>query len=289
MKKLSDIRLFLAAGIFLLLGGCLLLSAAGMLADADVRTQRAELPEGRAELWMPGTELRVTAPTDGEDGHDHPLDIESGGAALVLSDAFDGSRSLAAELARRGVTVLRWGGRDAESAWRYLRELRGDHSAMALLAGTDRAEEALALAGRLWSDGERPAAVILLGNETILRAAGDYPGGNMLILTRTEPVMDCLTAFYGSRAAAERGFDGFYGEGTARACAWSRDFGSFARQETLMRTVDWKGSTLGHTVEMSDSDLVFRSIVLCRLGAAVCLLLALGAAAAEVRQRKREN
>lgn len=287
MSKLPTIKMLLAAAVFLLLGACLLLAAKGMLSDAGVRREPAGLPDGRAELWAPGSDLRVTAPADDEDGHGHGLDIESGGAALVLTGAFDGSRSLAAELARRGVTVLLYGGKDADGAWKHLRELRGEHGAMALLAGTDRAQEALVLAGRLWSDGERPAAVMLLGDEDVLRAAADYPGGNILILTRSQPDGDCLKAFYGSEAAAERGFDGYYGEGTARACAWDRDFGSFARRETLMRVADWKGSTLGHAVELPDSDLIFKKTVLCRAGAAVCLFLALGAAASGVRRRKQ--
>ena len=285
MKKLAEIKEFLAAAVFLLLGGCLLLSAAGILADANVRRESTELPDGRAALWMPRTGPVIAVSDAGEDGHDHGLAIESGGAALVLTGAFDGSRSLAAELARRGVTVLLYRGHDGAGAWKHLRELRGDHGAMALLAGTDRAQEALALAQELWADGKRPAAVMLLGEKAAVRAAADYPGGNILVLTRTEPDPDTLTAYYGSRAAAERGFDGFFGEGTARACAWDREFGSFARRETLARVAEWKGSTLGHAVELPDGDLIFSSIILCRVGAAACLLLAAGTTVCGLRRR----
>ena len=45
-------------------------------------------------------------------------------------------------------------------------------------------------ARKLWPDC---AAVILLGNEEVLRRAADCPAGNMLILTRTRPDRCLLT------------------------------------------------------------------------------------------------
>lgn len=281
-------KALLLAAAFLALGGCLLLAGEGILSDAGVRRETADLPGGRGSLWTP-VGIQTTAEiSDDEDGHDHAVTVISGGAALVLTDAFDGSRSLAAELARRGVTTLLYGGSDPAAAWEMLRSL-GGKSGTALLAGADRSGEALALAGRLWKNGDRCAAVILLGNEETLRAAGDYPGGNILILTRTKPTAETLTAFYGSQIAAERGFDGFFGEGTARACAWDGEFGSFARRETLSRVAEWRGSAMGHPVEIPDSDQIFSSIIQCQVGAALCLLLAVGTLMGFVRRRKHTD
>lgn len=288
MKRRTGENRLLPAAAFLLLGACLLLSANGMLSDAHVRRERAELPDGRAALWTYAGERHLAEMTDREDGHDHTVTVSASGAALVLTSAFDGSRSLAAELVRRGVTVLLYSGDDGVGAWRYLGELCGKKTATALLAGPDRAEEALSLAGELWESGERPGAVILLGNEAAVRAAADYPGGNILILTRSKPDMEARTAFYGSGSAAERGFEGFYGEGTARACAWDRDFGSFARRETLIRVADWKGSTLGHAVEIPDGDQIFHRVIFSYTGAAACLLLAGGTLAARFRRKRQE-
>ena len=287
MNRFIRWRVSLLAAAFLALGACLLLAGNGMLADAGVHRETVDLPGGRGTLWTPAGVQTTAEISDDEDGHDHAVTVISGGAALVLTDAFDGSRSLAAELARRGVTTLLCGG-DPAVAWKYLRSLSGE-SVPAVLAGTDRSGDALALAGELWAAGDRCAAVILLGNEETLRAAGDYPGGNILILTRTKPTAETLTAFYGSQIAAERGFDGFFGEGTARACAWDGEFGSFARRETLSRVAEWRGSAMGHAVELSDSDQIFSSIILCRAGAAGCLLLAAGSLICFIRRRKHTD
>lgn len=288
MKRFAAFRI-LPAALFLLLGGCLLLAAAGMLSDAGVRRERVTVSGTKAELWIPVNSPGTAEITDDEDGHEHTHTVTSGGSALVLTGAFDGSRSLAAELARRGVTVLRYGGGDCAGAWRTLKELGSESGAMALLAGSDRAAEALELARELREGGERCAAVILLGNEATLRAAADSGLGNILILTRSKPDMEALTAFYGSRTAAERGFDGFFGEGTARACDWDREFGSFARRETLTRAADWKGSTLGHAVEIPDGDLVYKDIIFCYVGAVMCLLLAGGTGAVLLRRRREKD
>ena len=267
----------------------MLLAAAGMLSEADVRRERVTVSDSGAELWTLGSGLHAEELADGEDGHDHTYIVTGGGGALVLAGAFDGSRSLAAELARRGVTVLRYSGQDCAGAWKYLRELSGEQTAAAVLAGPDRAEEALDLARALHDGGEDCAAVILLGNEDVLRRAADCPAGNMLILTRTRPDMECLTAYYGSRTAAERGFDGFFGEGTARACDWDGEFGSFARSETLTRVADWKGSALGHAVEIPDGDLIYKNIIFCCVGAAICLLLTVGTLAVGIRRQKKQD
>ena len=105
-------KALLLAAAFLALGGCLLLAGEGILSDAGVRRETADLPGGRGSLWTP-VGIQTTAEiSDDEDGHDHAVTVISGGAALVLTDAFDGSRSLAAELARRGVTTLLYGGSD---------------------------------------------------------------------------------------------------------------------------------------------------------------------------------
>ena len=48
---------------------------------------------------------------------------------------------------------------------------------------------------------------------------------------------------------------------------------------------DWKGSTLGHAVEIPDSDQVFRQIIFCCVGAAACLLLAVGTLTAGFRRK----
>ena len=273
----------LAALAFLALGGLLWLSADGMLADEGVCRERIELAGGRAQLWYPRAAVSYETVEDGD--HEHLLTV--GGAALALADTCDGSRSLAAEQVRRGVTVL-LAGKDVScaEAWNALRERCGEDVPAAVLAGPARAEEAAALARELREQGEPCAALVLLGDDAAPAAAAEYPGGNTLVLTESRPDSGTLTAFYGSEAGAERGFDGFFGEGTARACAWDRHFGSFARRETMLRVNDWLGSVLGHAVELPDGDLIFAKIIFCRAGAAVLALLCVGTLMTLARRRR---
>ena len=273
----------LAALAFLLLGGCLLLSAAGLLSQAAICRERMALPGGSGRLWYSAAAAPAPAAED-EDGHAHVL--PGGGAALVLTDAFDGSRGLAAELARRGTTVL-LAGRSvpAEEAWDALRSLCGEQADMALLAGPDRADEALALLSRLRSRGQRCAGAVVLTGAAGVRAAGDLPGGNLLLLTRSRPDEETLTAFYGSQIAAERGFDGFFAENTARACAWDGRFGFFGR-EALLRVNDWMGSVLGHGPALADDDFLYDNAAFCVYGAGITALLAAAVLIGVFRRRR---
>jgi len=272
-------RLGLAAA-FLGLGACLLLAASGIRGADGTRIETVELFEGRGRLYLPsgaaGAAVLLPAHEEGDEL------VSAGGnvsAALVLARGLDGAHALATELSRRGVAALTVDEKtDGAAAWDWLWEQsfvrRGF---VALLAGNDRGEEALALAESVSGTPRACAAVVLCGRDSLVEAAADSPAGNLLLLTGQEGESEALTAFYGSAEDARRGFTGYFGERTARAAvALGGDEPSFFRPKALSVTADWLGSALGHSVEIADDDLICAPILYCKAGAACCLLLAAG-------------
>lgn len=266
---------------FALLGACLLLASAGLLSEGGVSVQSAALPGGSGKLYLPaaGESAVLSLHADGEGGHVHE-DIAVGGgpfsAALLLRSRLDGGEAAAVELCRRGVAVL-LADEDvpAADAWNWLTEQSFVRvSSVALLAGTGRSGEALELADALVGSGRECAAVILLGDEQLLRGAAGSPCRDLLILTAREPDAGAKGAFFGEDFDPSRVFTGYFSEGTARACEAVGGAPAFSDRDVLARIIDWQGSSLGHAVEIPDDDLVYDEILFCRIGAWACFALA---------------
>ena len=270
-------RLGLAAA-FLALGACLLLSGRGMERADGVRTVKTDLPGGEGKLYIPATEAALVLPAHEEGDETVRAGGEAAGA-LILSHRPDGAEGAALELCRRGIAVLVIrDGVPAESAWDWLlSQPFVRRSGGAILASDRRAGEALALAEKLAGTPRASAAVILTGDKSLVKAAAGNPAANILVLTGQTAGEEDLTAFYGSAEAARLGFTGYFAKGTARASAALRgDDPSFFRRSVLERTMDWLGSSLGHRVEVADSDLICGKILGWRIAGALCM--ALGAA-----------
>lgn len=272
-----------------LLAACLLLAASGMTRSAAAKSAVA-LPGSTGTLYRPAAVDGFTLPAHDEDGHGGSGHEETvtlgtrGPAVLILHRGADGAETLALELARRGTAALVIGeGVSPRDAWDWLfsRDFVSA-GAVGLAAGGARCAEALALAGELSGSGRECAAVMLLGGAGILRPAADSPARNILALTAGTD-RSAELAFYGSESAADRGFTGYFGDGTARAAAAVPGFGGFARREILSRLMEWQGSSLGHRIELHDDDLTAGSVPACRAAAAACFL----AAAASLLLRKK--
>ena len=270
-------RLGLAAA-FLALGACLLLAGRGMSRADGVSVVKTELPGGKGKLYVPASEAALVLPAH-EEGEET---VRAGGeaaGALILAHRLDGAENAALELCRRGVAVLVIrDGTEAESAWDWLLSqpfIR--RSGGAILSSAKRAGEALALAAGLAGTPRPCAAVVLTGDKALAGAAAGNPAANVLVLTGGKAGEEELAAFYGSREAARLGFAGYFGEGTARACAAvGGDDPSFFRRSVLERTMDWLGSSLGHRVEIADSDLICGKVLGWRIAGALCLACGAG-------------
>ena len=285
VRNRSGAAAALMALAFLVLGACLALAGRGMLADAGVRREKTDL----GTLYVPESLPETSVIGHGEDGHDHFFAVPgSTGGVLILSDRLDGSDALAAELARRGLTVLRAGkSADPGEAWdRLLSAENVRLSSVGLMASAGRASEAFALAESLAGSGRECACVILLAEGKDLPAMADFSCRDLLVITRGKADREELVSFFGSREEADRGFAGYFGEGTARAAADGGVLCSFARRRVMLRVIDWQGSALGHPVGLADSDLIYGEITFCRIAAGVCALLAATFPALHLRRRR---
>lgn len=273
------------AAAFLLLGGCLLAAASGLLGAEGVEIR--SVGPGRLYLPAAGESVTLTAHADGEGGHVHADAAVDGGrfnAAVLLRGRFDGAGAAAAELSRRGVAVL-LADRDvsAAEAWDYMLSQRFTRlSAAALMAGTDRAREALSLADSLVGGGRECAAVMVLGDEDTVRAGAAARCRNLLVLTSRPASDEAYLAFFGSASAAARGFEGYFSEGTARAAEAVGGGPRFSDAGVLARIIDWQGSSLGHAVELPDDDVIYKDMTCYRWCAWACF----AAAAAALLRRK---
>lgn len=169
----------------------------------------------------------------------------SAGAVLLLSRFGDGSRALASELARRGMTVLVARAQNAAEAWDALASLPYARlSSLGLLAGKSGADTALSLADSLVGAGKEPGAVVLCG-ASVREAAEESAARNILLFVGKNDNKESLA------------LQGYFSEGTAR-CA--RPLGASWRSgATVAALLDWLGSSLGHTVELPDDDLQLRA------------------------------
>lgn len=281
MRTRRGLRALTLALLFLILGGCLLLAERQIrLSGGETALTAAELPGGNAALYLPRAvpvaEALPAHDDEGDDGHRHEA-VYTGGkmnAVMILSRGADGASVLAAELSRRGVAALIVNGENGREAWDWLTAQDFVRlSGTALAAPKGRSAEALDLADSLRGTGRECAAVILLGDAGTLRRAGGSDARNVLMFTgRADPAAE--EAFFGSAVDAERGFSGYFSDGSARACV--RGGGSFFSRRTLETVMDWQGSSLGHTVELPDDDLICGKLLLCRAWAGLCLLAAAG-------------
>ena len=284
MRKGERLTAALLSLVFLALSGCLLLAGEGILRDEGVSVLRVASGGVRGTLFLPALlpEQTVTIPEE-----DHAHRVTTGGrcaAALVLAGRFDGARTLAAELARRGVAALIPDGNvPASEAWEWLSgQPFVRESSVALIAAESRAAAALSLGRTLAPTDRAAAAAILRGEEDTLRLAADYPGRNLLILTDREPAEEAKAAFFGADYDAGRRFSGYFSEGTARAAVTVP--GRLSARPALVTVMDWQGSALGHAVELADDDVICGRVVCCRIGAALCV-----GAAAVVRILRRRT
>ena len=273
--------------VLLAMGAALLLSARNILRDEGVTVRRAAFEGAGGKLWLPEIGRPRDVPLYEEDHAGHTESVTVGGdlsAALVLGSAQDGVGALAAELSRRGVTVL-LPDRDTavQAAWDWLAGQSAVRvSSMALISSADRAEEALALGAELAASDRAPAATILLGDDKVLLRAAAYPGRNLLVLTAGEAEEGAKAVFFGESYDGRTDFIGYFGDGTARAAAAVRGRTAFSSLETLRQILDWQGSALGHVVELPDDSVIFPIIYFCRIASAFCL-----AAAAAIRPLRR--
>ena len=283
MKRGGFLQAGLLALVFILLGCCLWLAGSGLRdGNGAVSVETVSLPGGRGTLYLPreagGTVFSVYVGGEGEDHiHSDAASAARSPAALILGHGLDGARSLAVELSRRNVAVLLLTDQtDPAAAWDWLGAqsfVIGD--AMGLFASRGRAADGLALAGKLVGTERECAAVVLSGDEDTVTGAGALSGRNLLVLTGKAPSRDAKLAFFGAEGAAERGFSGFFGEGTARAVVplgWNTP--GFSRRSAMLQVIDWQGSSLGHASGLADGDLIYDQIIFCRCAAGVCLLLA---------------
>ncbi len=178
-------------------------------------------------------------------------------AALLLAGSAGraGQRALGLELSRRGLVVLalRDAG-EAEQGWAYLTarpEVWVQRTGVVVLG--DGMEPALELAG-----GQPvPQTVVLLG--TALPSPAQAQGvRNVLAAPASAPAQEELEAFLGVPEGAEtQKRTGYFSEGTARRVL-TASRAPWRDGETLAGVLDWLGSSLGHRIEYSDRDLVFR-------------------------------
>ena len=169
----------------------------------------------------------------------------STGAVLLLSRCGDGSRALASELARRGMTVLLARAQNAAEAWDALASLPYARlSSLGLLAGKSGADAALALADSLAHGGKEPGAVVLCGS-SVREAAAESEARNILLFVGRNDDKESLA------------LQGYFTEGTARCV---RPLGASWRSGAAVAALlDWLGSSLGHTIELPDDDLQLRA------------------------------
>lgn len=295
MRAAAFRRAALLALALLALGWCLLLAGIRLSRDG-VDIARVETSGGGGMLYLPASaepaEFRLTDAED--DGHSHPdLRTASGGmpAVLIFHSAGDGAKALATELARRGTAALvADADADPSLCWEWFSaQSFAMGSAMGLAAGPARAGEILDLAEKLSGNGREPAAVMALGDAVLLSRAAKTPGRNMLFLLRGTASWEERVAFCGSKSAAEHGFSGFFGMGTARGLRPAGRLENFAGKNVLTAVIDWQGSSLGHRIELSDDDLAAGSVRLCRCGAAAALAMALAVLGEGLIRGKRES
>ena len=283
--------------VWLLAAAILLALAAGALLSAR------RLPEGVSASEIPAGTLyslgeapgaaELTLPED-EAGHAHTL-TGGGSAALILADRGENGRGQALELVRRGVTVLLASDKvSAGEAWSWLTSRDFVRiGSVALIAGSSRGAEALTLASDLVGGGRECAALVLAGDDGLLSAAGTSPARNILFLSVSEPSLEAAGAFLGDEKGPGT-IRGYFGEGTARSVVRTGTPRLDAK-EALLPVIDWLGSSLGHTVELHDEDLVVPGRRTLRLAGELLLLAGAGCAAGgalalragRVRRKKR--
>ena len=274
-----------------------ILAAAMLLAGTTILCMSGRLPAGvsaedtsAGRLYSPGAGHSVTALTLPEDeaGHSHAL-TGGGSAALVLAGRGEGGRELALELARRGVTVLLAPeDADAGEAWSWLTTREFVRiGAVALIAGESRGGNALALAAELVGGGRECAALVLSGEDGLLRDAGMAAARNILYLSVSEPSAEAAGAFLGDEKVPGT-IRGYFAEGTARSAVRTGTPRLDAR-ESLLPVIDWLGSSLGHTVELHDEDLVVPGRRILRLAGELLLVAGAGFAAMAVGVLRAEG
>jgi len=233
----------------------------------------------------------VTDHADGDGGHTHTLTLGGqSSAALILSGGGDRAEILAAELARRGVASLVVPGGSGEAAWDWLTEQDFVRlSTVALIAGPGQGAETLKMMEALAGSGRESAAAALMEDASLLPSAAESPGRNILFLTLTEPERDALEAFLGEEERSPGWIGGYFAEGTARKAARPVR-GRWDDESALLPVIDWLGSSLGHAIELKDTDLIAPGAAACRRwGIAALAGAALAAAGAAIPRRKREK
>jgi len=198
-------------------------------------------------------------------------------SVLLLSHPGDGGRLLAKELTRRGIHVLL--AEDASvifDAWDYL---AGNGfarlSSLCLMARGKDIPQALALSEALSGSGKEPAAVVLSGSDVSL--AREAAGRDLLFLTGHTPDAAALADFYGDDTPAGV-ISGFFADGSARKVSALRSsVPRWGSRDTMLTVFDWLGSSLGHVIELPDTDMTVtadRALLSAGLGslvaAAVC-------------------
>ena len=198
---------------------------------------------GRAVLRSGGTtEITVYRLPGGARAEEFRPDCvlgESAGAVLILARPGDGSRLVASELARRGVTAYLASQRNAAEAWEFLAgQPYVRRSAMGLLARGRGTETALALAESLAASGKQPGATVLCGAASLSDKASENVR-DLLVLTDEKNVPDET--------------EGYFAEGTARRISSCGT--SWYKRGVKTALFDWLGSALGHNIELADDDL----------------------------------
>ena len=292
MTKKARRAAALVLALLLVLAGALLLRRG---TDRDgVRVESLVLDGVPFRLYRlgegSGETVILTDHADGDGGHTHALTLGGQSSlALILSAGHDRADALATELARRGVTAAVLAAPGAGlPVWEYLAGREDVRlSAMALVASPDRAGEALALMETLSGSGRESAAAVLMEDAGLLGAASASPGRNILFLSTGEPDPDGVEAFLRETERSPGWIGGYFAEGTARKVV--RDVsGRWDEKSALLPVIDWLGSSLGHTIELKDEDLIVPGQTACHTWAVVCLVLAIPALAGAALPRRKD-
>ncbi len=224
-----------------------------------------------------------TEHADGEGGHTHALTLGGqSAAALILAGRDDRAEILAVELARRGVAALVAPGGSGAAAWDWLTEQDFVRlSSVALVAGPGQGAEALALMEALAGSGRECAAAVLMEDASLLAPAAGSPGRNILFLALTEPEPGRVEAFLREEERSPGWIGGYFAEGTARKAVRPVD-GRWDGEDALLPVIDWLGSSLGHAIELEDTDRIAADAAACRRWGVVALAAAVPALALAV-------
>lgn len=210
-------------------------------------------------------------------------------SVLLISRPGDGGRLLARELNRRGVNVLLL--RDASpaalaDAWDYLASADFSRlSSLGLLAREADIPAAAEALEDLSGSGREAAAAVFSGSD--LSLCRGCTGRNVLFLTGREPDASALAAFYGDDTPAGR-ISGYFADGDARkVIVLPGSTPRWGEKDAMLSVFDWLGSSLGHVVELSDTDIAVSADRTLIAGGIAFLAAALGGGSLCIVKKRR--